>query len=842
MMLMVSKWCLRSDQNVRFTRPKRRLRRSDAILRWCGLRLLPSLLLLASCAQADSAAFDLPGPRIEVRVTRTGKTLPIAEVPNLQAGDRLWLHPEIPASQSAHYLLIAAFLRGSTNPPPEQWFIKAQTWNRQVREEGIVVTVPEEAQQVLLFLAPETGGDFSTLRSAVRGKPGAFVRASQDLDQAALDRSRLDTYLAGIKETSDTDPKELHERSLILARSLMIKLDEKCFDKPAEEQVACLMQGSDRLVMDDGHSESMVSVLTSGPGADLVGAISSTSLAGGGVYSPYVGAVVDVARMMENFHTAAYQYIPALALPKRDELNLKLNNPPSFHKPMSVLVTGLPAVEAAQFPPLRAVEPKQVFCLQRSGLVLPVEGAPLVFSTNYAHDLVLHVQINQIKDGHAIDLPVTADAARGGLVIDTHNLHPGDLDAGITGTLHGYWGFQPFDGPTFHLQNARPAKWVLTSEDAASLIVGRQDAFHLQSENAPCVDQVTMKDQRGKPLKTTWKLLNANQLEVEVPLKEEAAGPVLTLVAQSGLTKPDEIPMHMYSEAAHLDHFAFSAGDQQGVLTGTRLDEVDSLELNGIHFVPADLSRADGKDKLQLAAANLTATTALQPSNKELVAHVALKDGRVLDLNTMVEPPRPQVALLNKSVESGPTPSLIRLGNHDDLPQDGQISFFLKTQIPDAFPRTEKIEVATDDGSANVFLSLADGSLVLEDAQTVLGILHPLKSLGASVFGPLRLRAVAENGEYGDWQPLAKLVRIPSLKEVHCPDSPDKPCNLIGQNLFLIDSVASDSQFAHSVSLPVGFVDTTLTVPRPNGTLLYIKLRDDPSVVNKASLAVLPEP
>jgi hypothetical protein len=830
-MLMFLKWCLRRDWSESSPR-------LSVHFRWYGLRLIPSLLLLGSCALADSAGFDLPGPPIEVKVTRAGKTLPIAEVPNLQAGDRLWLHPEIPASQSVHYLLIAAFLRGSTNPPPEQWFVKAETWNKQVRKEGIVVTVPDEAQQVLLFLAPETGGDFGTLRSAVRGKPGAFVRASQDLNQAALDRSRLDAYLAGIKETSAADPKELHERSLVLARSLMIKLDEKCFDKPTEEQAPCLMRNTDQLVLDDGHSQSMVAVLTSGPGSDLVGAISSTKMAGGGAYSPYVGAVVDLARMMENFHTAAYQYIPALALPKHDELNLKLNNAPSFHKPMSVLVAGLPAVEAAQFPPLRTMEPKQVFCLQRAGLVLPVEGAPLVFSTAYAHDIVLHVQI---QAGLAIDLPVTADAARGGFVVDTHSLRADQLDAGITGTVHGYWGFQVFDGPTFHLQNARPAKWILASEDANALIVGRQDAFHLQSENAPCVDQVTMKDQRGKPLKATWKLLKADQLEVDVPLKEEAAGPVVTLVGQSGLSKPDEIPMQMYSEAAHLDHFAFSAGDQQGVLTGTRLDEVAGLELDGIHFAHAGLSRADGKDRLQLSSSNPAAATALQAS-KELVAHVALKDGRVLDLDTVVEPPRPRVTLLNQSVRSGLTPSVIRLANADDLPQDGEISFFLKTEIPATFPRAEKIEVATDDGSAEVALSLADGTLVLEDSQTVLGTLRPLKSFGPSVFGPLRVRPVSENGERGDWQPLEKLVRIPSLKEVRCPDSPDKPCNLIGQNLFLIDSVASDSQFAHNVAVPVGFADTNLSVPRPNGTLLYIKLRDDPSAVNRAALPVLPEP
>jgi hypothetical protein len=32
-----------------------------------------------------------------------------------------------------------------------------------------------------------------------------------------------------------------------------------------------------------------------------------------------------------------------------------------------------------------------------------------------------------------------------------------------------------------------------------------------------------------------------------------------------------------------------------------------------------------------------------------------------------------------------------------------------------------------------------------------------------------------------------------------------------------------------------------MTVPRPNGTTLYLKLRDDPASINRASLPVLPE-
>jgi hypothetical protein len=49
-----------------------------------------------------------------------------------------------------------------------------------------------------------------------------------------------------------------------------------------------------------------------------------------------------------------------------------------------------------------------VLCLQRSSLVLPAEGAPLVFSTNLAHDMVLHVWS---KSGEFMDLAVKADAA-----------------------------------------------------------------------------------------------------------------------------------------------------------------------------------------------------------------------------------------------------------------------------------------------------------------------------------------------------------------------------------------------------------------------------------------------
>jgi hypothetical protein len=787
-------------------------------------------------ADGAAAAFDLSGPRVEMKVMRAGKTLPIANVPNLQVGDRLWIHPDFPDSQSVHFLVVIAFLRGATNPPPENWFTKAEAWNKQVREEGFFVTVPQGAQQALLFLAPETGGDYSSLRAAVRGKPGVFVRASQDLNQASLDRSRLDQYMEQVRESEGMDAKQLHDRSVLLARTLNIKLEMQCFDKPIEQQPSCLMQNSDQKVLDDGHSQSMVAALTSGPSTDLIGAVSTTSLAGGGSYSPYVGAIVDLAKIMESFRTPDYQYIPSLALPKQEQLNLRLNNPPSFRKPKSVLVAGLPAVEAVQLPPLRPVHAGEVLCLEKPSLVLAVEGAPLVFSTDIGHHFVL-----EFKDraGAEVKLPAKADAVHGGFLIDAHELEGRELEPEVTGTLRGSWGFEAYEGPRFDLKTARNDKWNVAAAEQSALIVGRDDALHVQSGCAVCVEKVSFKNEKGSELKTTWKVLRADTLEVGVELKDETPGAVTMSVKQFGLAKSDEVALHTYSEAAHLERFTINSGDQQGVLRGTRLDEVDSVELKGVKFSPAKLSRANEKDELRLAAATTQLANALLPEEK-VVAHVALKDARVLDLQTTVEAARPKVTLLSKNVQPGPTPTALRFGSADELPQDARLAFFLKAVIPEKFSHAEKIEVATADEAFHVSLSVTDG-LVMQDAENVLATLDPLKSFGAAAFGPLRFRPVDADGAKGDWQPLANLVRLPTLKEIRCPDSPDKQCRLSGTNLFLIDSVASDPQFTHTSPVPAGFMESTMSVPRPNGTLLYIKLRDDPATVNTLVLPVLPE-
>jgi hypothetical protein len=807
----------------------------------CTLSLATSL----PASAADNVAFDLTGPKVDVRVQRGGTSLPIAQVPNLQAGDRVWIHPDLPDSQSVRYLMVVAFLRGATNPPPESWFTRADTWTKVIHDEGVYVTVPEEAEEALIFLAPDTGGAFSTLRRTVRAKPGAFVRAAQDLVQASLDRLRLEAYLDAVRESSTMDPEQLKAQTTLLARSLSIKLDEQCFDKPSAQRVPCLTQHTDQLVLDDEHSQTMVATLTTGAPTDLIAQISSTPTARSGYYSPYIGAVVDMARILSTAHTAQFQYIPALALPRKDQLNLRLNNPPSFRNPQSVLVIALPPVRAAVAPPLRAIDAAQVLCANQPDLLLPADGAPLVFATEMAHGFFLHLDT---KSGSGVDLPAEPAALGGGFRIATEavRLHPWEGE--VTGTIRGSWGFGAFEGPHYRLRTAGSGQWVVASKDASALIVGREDTLHVQSADACCVKGVEVRDRNGKDLAVSWKRSRPDELEIKVPLQNATAGSLKMMVHKFGLREPDEIFLHTYSEAGRLDSLSIYAGDSDAVLKGTRLDQVAAVELAGLTFHPTGLSRANQHDELRIYTSDPAAKASLQ-AGETGVAHVTLNDSRPLELGYTVGRPRPKLALLSKSVQIEETdpPPIIHLGNPDELPQDGRLNFFLKTQEPETFAPAEKVEVATDDESFHVFLTVKDGNLTLQDAKTVFAVLDPMKLLGPSAFGPLKFRAVSADGVEGGWQPLVNLVRMPELKAIRCVPSASKSerrtsaetlspsgseCTLSGDKLFLIDAISADPDFTSSVTVPDGFIEASLSLSVPRGKGLYIKLRDDPATVD----------
>ena len=846
--------------------------------------IVAALLLSTPLVNADPARFDLAGPKVEVRVTRDGVTLPIAQVPNLKPGDKIWLHPDFPPSQSVKYLLVAAFLRGTTNPPPDSWFTRIETWNKGVQNEGAFITVPAEAQQVILFLAPETGGDFGTLRSAVKGRPGIFVRASQDLNEAGFEQARIEKYLDSMKTVDPTDPKALSEHSTLLARTLALKPNENCFKQPVEAQYNCLTQSGSQLLLDDGHGQTVASALSNGPSSDFIQAASYTSMAGGGLYSAYVGAIVDLVRLTSTLHTAQYQYIPAIAFPSDQQLNLRLNAPPSFHNPKSVIVIGLPAVQAATTPPLRAADPKQVACLLRPDLVLGLEGAPLVFSTSFAHELTLHVNSND----HIPDVPLAPDAFRGGLIV-AHKTHRELLpaaatdDTGIvtvpttqsttetktsapadskptptasfppgtlTGTVSGLWGFDHFTGPTLPLQNIPGKGWKLVTTDP--LIVGQDNHLTLASTGTACIQAIISDSVPGTETKLDWKRADKpDEISLNLPLKSLNKDTVELAIKQYGAPSLDKVTAKTYSEPAKLDSLNIHAGDATALLSGSSLDQVKQVELKGLIFTPTpshDASQSnDVKNDLTLtldanrsdakAIDSKTSAPKLSPGDK-LTATATLRDGRTLTLPFTVGTARPSITLLSKGIDQ-PKGSPIHL-SPDDLPINDKLTFFLKSA--ENYPRSQQIEIASTDDSLHTKLDIADGTLVLQNKHTVLATLEPLKVFGPSAFGPLHLRAIAPDGTTGEWIPLATIVRLPTLTDLHCPARVrQQPCTLEGSDLYLVDAFSADQAFTSPTEVPEGFVGNTITIPHPGAdSTFYVRLRDDPSTTNQVTLPVLP--
>ena len=573
--------------------------------------------------------------------------------------------------------------------------------------------------------------------------------------------------------------------------------------------------------------------------------LSYSHMAGGGAYSPYIGAIVDTAKILSSLHTAHFQYIPALALPAKDTLNLRLNVPPSFKDPKSVVVVALPPVGATRPPPLHPVSLTESYCAQKPGLVLPAEGAPLVFATQLAYGLTLHiVDKPSIKNSASpVNLPLKADPSQGGLVLE-HPAPPsldGDLtpDGELTGVVLGKWGFDDWEGPRFHLRTAISGKWTVTPADETALVVGREDKLHIEGENSLCVERIEEQTAAGTSVKLVWKPVKPEQLEVSVPMKDASPGPINLKIYQSGLEKPDQLQLKAYAEPAALDRLTLCAGDTQATLKGNRLDEVAKVSLDSITWTPAALTRVQDSDQLQL---NTGGSTAALVPGKPAFASVQLQDGRLLKVPVTVEPPRPQVTLLSKGIQNdvSTAPSPVHLGSADDLPVDERLVFFLRSKEPENFPRDEKVEVAAADGSFRTVLALADGSLMLEDAKTALGVVEPLVRFGSSAFGPLRARALSADGITGNWMPLGTLVRLPGFKELHCPRTAARPCVLIGTNLFLTASIAASSEFGKPTDVPPDFTGTQLSVPHPANGVLYLKLRDDANTVQTLTLPVMP--
>lgn len=760
---------------------------------------------------ADPAPFDLPGPALRITVTRGERTLPIAEVPNLAAGDRLTVDADLPKDQRAHYLLFSAFLSGATNPPPKNWVQSAETWKDKDKDRRLTLTVPKGARQMALFLVPETGGASGTIVDAVRDRPGEFVRAVQDLNQASLDRSRLNAFVAAIRAQENSHPEFLRTIAPALAGSLAIKMNPDCLARVIELQAACLLENRDALVLADIHSSSMTDTLIGAP-TDLALQLSYTREAGLGYYSPYIGVIRDIARVFGAFGNPQFGYLPTLATRDGDRLSLLLNAAPSFAKPKSVLVAAMPAIDAGSPPRLRAAT-DQPLCGAKPGLVLPVEGAPLIYSTAFARDMA--VTLTQ-ANGQRIEVPVRARADRGGYILAEPL--PAGLSGKATAKLHGQWGFESFEGPGFTLQFPTDGEWRAGDTDQ-SLVVGRDNVVELTGPAAACVTGVTMRASNGAAQGVAFTPRGADAIAVTLPMKGSRAGPVTLEVQQMGRDTPRTVTLRAYSPASRVDSVALARGDRFVTLTGQRLDEIAGVDMGGVALSPGTVTREGDSDRL-------IATAAGDRAPEGTAARIKLNDGRTLTVPVTSAPPRPAATLVSRTLTMPDSPKGLALATRDEtvLPDNARLTFAIHASEGQSLTPADAVEVTTADGGTSVVLE-GGRDVRLSSPEIAVATLDPAR-LGPAAAGPLRFRLV-RGAIKGDWVPLATLVRLPRIEAVRCDAG---QCRMEGRDLFLIDRVAASADMAGAVTVPAGYTAPRLAVPAPNAGSLYVTLRDAPAV------------
>ncbi|MFC0204007.1 hypothetical protein [Novosphingobium soli] len=799
-------------------------RRHPVSSRTLPLAVLAGAALASVPVLADPAPFELAGPDLAIEVTRGGRTLPIARVPSLAAGDRLVIRAALPKDQDAEFLLVSAFLRGATNPPPKDWIDTAKTWKSKDKDRTLTLVVPEGARQAVLLMVPETGGAEGVLVDAVRGKPGEFVRASQDLNQASLDHSRLEAFMAAIRAQDDNGPEYLRTVAPVLARSLSIKLQEDCLSKVIELQASCLVQNRDALVLNDVHTSSLADTLTGTP-TDLALQLSATREAGGGYYSPYIAVARDVARIFGAFNNPQFNYLPTLSVRHDATMGLLLNAAPSFKKPKSVMVAALPAIEADIPPQLRSTADGPI-CAAGAAVVLPVEGAPLVFSTDFAHDAKVRLTSSS---GQVQEVPATARADKGGFVIAAEAL-PAAFTGTVRAHLHGQWGFAAFDGPDFVLQRPDAGGWKLAG-DPEGLIVGRDNDIVLEGAAPSCVEAVTLRQANGSLRTLPAKPQGADKLAVRVPLEGAQPGTRHLEVRERGAREPAVLALKARTQASRIEAITLHSGDAQGTLSGQRLDQVQSVTVGSLEMRPDGLTRDGGADRLRLVVQGSGRVPEAGAAPDK--ALVRLADGRTLTLPLHVAPPRPRVEVLSRTLYPGPgdeggrRPDLV---TGDLLRSDGELVFSVKAGPGTKLGARDVLEVALDGGETVARLSAGKG-LVLESADVAVATLRAADLPPAS-FGPLRFRLVRmEDGreQAGDWLALTTLARLPRIEAVSCGSEPAGACTIRGRDLFLIQAVAADDAFGQATSVPQGFTGASIQVPRPGDGKLRLRLRDAPA-------------
>jgi hypothetical protein len=507
-------------------------------------------------------------------------------------------------------------------------------------------------------------------------------------------------------------------------------------------------------------------------------------------------------------------------------MNLKLNSPPSFYNPKSVIVIALPKIEPSRVPNLRLEDSTQSFCLASPSMSLPFRGAPSLFSTSFPHDLVIAFG----PEESGVHIALVPDAYDGGLIpanpipeglLDRFETKASDGSVTVQGRLEGRWGFDQLDGPTLNFQYSPGDDWKLVSSKA--FMAGEDVEVALRGRGTACIHQITISNSSDDSSPVQFDRASGNDnLVLHLPFKDRSAGTYSLAIAQHGTPAIAKVGITVYSNDIRIDKMLLGTGGS-AILLGQHLQKVVSVKVGDQTFVP--INAAPEERGLQLRAPHAPATDNA-PS-----ATVLLQNGGVMTVPVAVEEPGATLKVL--SVDSTlVTPKAeipIGLGSQRDIALHGILHFVVQSE--GVYPRGQDIEISTADDAVRTRISLSSGDLILQDDHTAVGAVDLDKAFGESAFGELRIRAIPSDGTVGNWVTLGRLVRRPHITAVRCTSVDVPTCMVEGSDLFLALAFSTTADFASPIPVPTGFDGSNFAIPMkpyPRTSTLYVRLRDDP--------------
>jgi hypothetical protein len=242
---------------------------------------------------------------------------------------------------------------------------------------------------------------------------------------------------------------------------------------------------------------SLVNQLTNGNALDLVNQLSYTTLAGGGAYSAYIGAIVDTARILS---FAAHR-----AFPVHSRAGAAHGRQPESAAEHAALVSqsqvcgrGGAATRSVLRGRNRSIRSnageRQFLRAANRGWCCPLKERRWSLPLRWLTDLYSTLQASETRGAaraQPMDVPVT-----GG--------RPGSK-AGWSHTATSIPRCRrrtDWRGPrqvglrrlgrtaNTSLFTAQPGKWTLDAADQTALVVGRDDTLHIEGQTSVCVEKV----------------------------------------------------------------------------------------------------------------------------------------------------------------------------------------------------------------------------------------------------------------------------------------------------------------------------------------------------------------